>query len=232
LNLTPPQQDCCPGNGCARVTTRTESSCLGCAPVTRYDVVSCSGSSGQCKSPNFRAITCVVEETGFEYLCNDVTFSTCGTTPSQTPIPTATSCPQVFPYQCPSGIPVDTCANDRFLNTGCPVNYQPSEDGKCCMPLACPSPIPPRPDCDHDLIFYDYPICRWQTCVTLPPPPPPIGYCNGLPDWATHQAAHRASSTRAASVVAVPHSLAFAIDLEAMTWTPASASATLASRPS
>jgi hypothetical protein len=48
---------------------------------------------------------------------------------------------------------------------------------------------------------------------------------------ATRPAAHRASSTRAASAVVVPHSLASAIDLEAMTWTPVNASATPASRP-
>jgi len=134
-------QDCCPGNGCARVTTRTESSCLGCAPVTRYDVVSCSSSLGACKAPNFRSITCVVEETGFEYLCNDVTFGVCGAIPSQTPVPTDTSCPQVFPYQCPSGVPLDTCANGTFYG-GCPSGYHPSADGKCCEPNVCPSPTP------------------------------------------------------------------------------------------
>ena len=130
----------------------------------------CSGSVGNCQSANFISKACIVEETGVEYLCNDVLFNPCGTTPSQTPVPTATSCPQVFPYQCPGGVPSDTCANGTFFY-GCPIGSHISPDGKCCVPNTCTGPTPtpdPCPNPSDELKWSDFPKCRW-VCIPAPP---------------------------------------------------------------
>jgi hypothetical protein len=184
LKPNPQPQECCPGNGCARIKRRFETSCLDCEPIGRYDTVSCGDPSGTCLQSIPRSIRCIVEETGFTYLCLDYRFISCGgTTPPPTPVPTATTeptetpeptpCPLVCSEPYPS-IAAEPCTTNYLgIEPGCPFGYERA--GNCCRPKPCQSPAPTPPPCDGTLTPPEPPFCRWVCLPNLPDPPPPDG---------------------------------------------------------
>jgi hypothetical protein len=147
-NLQP--QDCCPGNDCSRNKFNVIQGCESCPLISTVSSGSCSDETASCTTIIQHTFICTLEtQIPHDYLCTEYkrgascggTTPTPGPTPRQTPPPTAESCPQEFSNLCPSGVPVDTCANGDF-NGGCPLHYRPDGNGICCEPIPCPSPTP------------------------------------------------------------------------------------------
>jgi hypothetical protein len=184
LKPNPQPQTCCPSDQCLRSKARTETSCLGCPPVDRLDAKPCSDPSGNCLLPTYGSITCIIPDTGKEYLCLQVDYDLCGgTAPTPTPFPTATTeptatpeptpCPLVCSESYPS-IAAEPCTTDYLgIEPGCPFRYQ--RVGNCCRPIPCPSPRPTPLPCDGTLTWQEEPICAWFCSPNLPDPPPPDG---------------------------------------------------------
>lgn len=169
-------QTCCPGSLCARIRRRSDTSCLGCDPIDKYDNTSCGDPLGTCSVPTPIATGCVVEETNFEYLCDTYIFTPCGgttPTPSPSPSPSPSSSPEPTPCEdllCidpEASFPASSCVVGIF-DSHCPSGYE--QRGTCCYQIPCPSPTPTPPPCEYILKWNGPPLCSWSC-----PPPPPSG---------------------------------------------------------
>ncbi len=131
----------------------TLQECNNCPPSRRVLGVNCQRSDGACKKVIHLERHCHVIEgdDNFWTACpreNDFpcTQSTPTPMPTPTPTPTPVPCPLTDPSNCPSGKPVDPCTHNvdvpgAFQN-GCPIFWEPSTNGLCCVPHCDAQPSP------------------------------------------------------------------------------------------